>query len=485
MQKNVLVASPHPAFRQLLRRSLEDSGRFSISLEASLERAAQRAAEGEIDLVIFDADSSTPSEQAALLRLLQARPALPLILFPPDNDLNHPFLNDQFFAAVLSKPFYFPDLMAALDGLPPEPASTPAGWVTEEQAAAQSLAGLVAETAAQAGFILQGRQVLTHAGRLDAPDSEAVVQVLTRAWHTEHPSHLVRYIYLSSSGSDVLVYATPLAEGQILGLVFSKETSVKQARAITALVAQAVAPQFAAPVIPASPPPAAPELPDDPAWIEADSAEVPIEDLNLQEILANLPDPDPIPPAAGRDAGAWVPEKTAANDGEFRFPWERSDESNASPSLEATPPTRPGPAARSAPGGGLPVQTTRQAYSCILIPADPEIALTGRLAEFLHVWVPEYCHKFGWELTGLTLTAAYLEWTVQVAPAVSPGNLARMLRQQSSLLIRQKFPETFASEEPTDFWAPGLLVVSGRQPPSDPMIADYIQQTRRRQGKQR
>jgi REP element-mobilizing transposase RayT len=57
-----------------------------------------------------------------------------------------------------------------------------------------------------------------------------------------------------------------------------------------------------------------------------------------------------------------------------------------------------------------------------------------------------------------------------------------MLRQQSSALLRQKFPQAVEESAPADFWAPGYLVVSGRQPPTPAMIHDYIQQTRRRQG---
>ena len=478
VQKRVLVSSPHPAFRQLLRRSLEDSGRYLITLEPGLIKAAALAADPDCcDLAILDADACTPQEQAALLELQQARPALPIILFPPENDPRHPFLTNKRFAAVLSKPFYFPDLMMALDALPAA-ARPESGWTAENGGASATLSSLVAETAAQAGFILQGGRTLAQAGSLPGPAAEEVQLALARAWGQDRRSDLVRYLDLTSTRSDGLLYATPLAAGQALGLFFNKETSVRQARTITQLVAQAIGPQF----VPVEPPPAAP-APAPPAqvepseseleWAEDEESAVPIEELNLKDLLAQVPAPDPQHEPAAERAG-WQAEH------EFQFPWEQS----GAPGAEALADTSPSPnrGAVAAPAGGLPNGSNRQAYTCILLPRNAQTHLAGELAQFLRAWIPEFCLKFGWDLAGLSIDESYLQWTVQVPPAVSPGNLARMLRQQSSALLRQKFPLAVEESAPADFWAPGYLVVSGRQPPTPAMIHDYIQQTRRRHG---
>jgi hypothetical protein len=85
-----------------------------------------------------------------------------------------------------------------------------------------------------------GGRTLAQAGSLPGPAAEEVQLALARAGGQDRRSDLVRYLDLTSTRSDGLLYATPLAAGQALGLFFNKETSVRQARTITQLVAQAI-----------------------------------------------------------------------------------------------------------------------------------------------------------------------------------------------------------------------------------------------------
>lgn len=121
-------------------------------------------------------------------------------------------------------------------------------------------------------------------------------------------------------------------------------------------------------------------------------------------------------------------------------------------------------------------------YTCVLVPRLPQHYLTGELADRMAVWVQHLCLAFGWRLEGISIRPEYLQWTVQVAPAISPGNLVRIVRQRTSLQIFGHYPH-LAEENPSgDFWANGYLIVSGAQPPSAQLLRDYIAQTRKRQG---
>lgn len=121
-------------------------------------------------------------------------------------------------------------------------------------------------------------------------------------------------------------------------------------------------------------------------------------------------------------------------------------------------------------------------YTCVLVPRLPQHFLTGELAEHLSQWLAQLCLSYGWRLEGIAVRPEYLQWSVQVAPAVSPGNLVRIIRQRTSFYIFNTFPH-MATENPSgDFWATGYLIVSGPQPPSAQLLRDYIAQTRKRQG---
>ena len=121
-------------------------------------------------------------------------------------------------------------------------------------------------------------------------------------------------------------------------------------------------------------------------------------------------------------------------------------------------------------------------YTCVLIPRLPQHYLTRELSEKIGQWVQQLCLAFGWRLEGIALRPEYLQWTVQVAPTISPGNVVKIVRQRTSDLIFEQF-ETLRKQNPSgDFWATGYLIVSGSQPPSAGLLRDYIQQTRHRQG---
>jgi len=121
-------------------------------------------------------------------------------------------------------------------------------------------------------------------------------------------------------------------------------------------------------------------------------------------------------------------------------------------------------------------------YTCVLIPRLPGHFLTGELSEKLAHWVQQLCLAFGWRLEGISLRPEYLQWTVQVTPSISPGNVVKIIRQRTSDYIFRQY-DALSQENPSgDFWANGYLIVSGAQPPSVSLLRDYIAQTRRRQG---
>lgn len=121
-------------------------------------------------------------------------------------------------------------------------------------------------------------------------------------------------------------------------------------------------------------------------------------------------------------------------------------------------------------------------YTCVLVPRFPQHFLTGELAEQLGQWVQQLCLAYGWRLEGISIRPDYLQWSVQVAPSISPGNLVRIVRQRTSLNLYQKYAQLTDQNPSGDFWATGYLIVSGAQPPSAQLLREYISQTRKRQG---
>jgi REP element-mobilizing transposase RayT len=122
------------------------------------------------------------------------------------------------------------------------------------------------------------------------------------------------------------------------------------------------------------------------------------------------------------------------------------------------------------------------AYTFILIPRFPDHVLTGDLAGQLSQWIPHLCLAYGWELESIAIHPDYLQWAVQTAPSVSPGSLVRIVRQQTSSKILSQYKYLEFENPSGDFWAPGFLIISGLHPPAQPLLHDFVIQTRKWQG---
>ncbi|MBE3040419.1 MAG: transposase, partial [Chloroflexi bacterium] len=124
----------------------------------------------------------------------------------------------------------------------------------------------------------------------------------------------------------------------------------------------------------------------------------------------------------------------------------------------------------------------RLSYTCLLVPRMPYHYLAGELTDWLNQWLTHCCLAFGWRLEGLAIRPEYMQWIVQVSPAISPGNLVRIVRQRTSQYIFSHYPQIYYENPSGDFWAPGCLILSGSQLPSSQMLREFIVHTRRRQG---
>jgi REP element-mobilizing transposase RayT len=110
--------------------------------------------------------------------------------------------------------------------------------------------------------------------------------------------------------------------------------------------------------------------------------------------------------------------------------------------------------------------------------------LTGDLADHMPEWLASICIAFGWRLEHLSVRPEYLQWVVNVQPNTSPGQLMRLMRQQTSEKIFTEFPRLKKENPSGDFWAPGYLIMGGNQPHPPQLVKDYIREIRERQGQE-
>ena len=616
MPNQILIATPHAAFGELLRISLEETGEYRIRLVQAGREVLSSLARLTFDLVMLDADlADVPL--AELAGAVHALRGPRLMVIPPDNNIKHPLLDGIEIHGFVYRPFYTPDLIDSVSGLM-RPSNLPASpqqaeaqdtpdWLSDPGLAETHVQNALVGCTAHLVLISRAGQVLVAFGSLDRPAAQEIANILLRSTPHGLKNDLARYFRLNNIPVDYILYARSLAGEARLALVYEVSTPLTRIRAQMNAIVKALAQPPAAPTAHK----AVPAEADPFEWAvesssEGDGGITDTEMANLTAWLADLPSPDPQPPAAGplvpesdpqgttspadlgwispdapakpgtaTDHRADAPEmlvetRPAAQDpmpvwtvapqssqaGEVVIPpgavdlpaglaggmpdesgvdgtpqvmdrpdWEAEAngqqvtephpsqdpalffEEGPVSSLEATAPrlseplspemaiervdpnaiTRP-IALRRTPSFNL-LDTASPAfaalaYAACLIPRLPSHYLNGEIAAQLAAWLPEVCLAFGWRLLGVQVRPDTCQWVVQLSPTVPPAQMIRAVRQILSQRLFDHFGRLALENPSGDFWAPGYLVISGTQMPSQNLVRMFVLQTRRQQGLQ-
>jgi len=535
MSANLLVITPTVSLGEMLRKTLEPGGAYRVHVVHTKSEAIVRADEENCSLVFLDLELGEyrVSEIGNSLRTI--RPNINLFILcdnetPPALDTIRPW-------TLIRKPFYLPDVLNLLANPQASQIEQPSlAWLSDPTKAAQHLTRITLGSSAQAALITRKNDLWAYAGGLSQAAAKEVAKTVTRNWDGQKGSDLLRFIRLESTKAEHMLYATRLATDVVLAMVFDAETPFSTIRTqasqlVTSLEEEKANSQKTNLTSKKQETPAEQtEAMDDD---DDDDLEVP----RISDILSDIPSPNPknashldrnLPrqpkplsspdqtrqsaplsraSAFSREASPPVPLR------ELLVPNQQVSLDQAiSPSqalldgIDVTAPSKPRtrpetPVKQPEPGEVAetrPSRTTEAArslklepitaglyhltYACLLVPRFTSHYLTGDLADHMSEWLPNICIAFGWRLEHLSIRPEYLQWVVNVQPNTSPGQLMRLMRQQTSEKIFADFPRLKKENPSGDFWSPGYLIMGGNQPHPPQLVKDYIRETRERQG---
>ncbi len=246
MSANILVATPKTAFGELLRLSLEESGRYHVRLAQTPGEVRSTCGRVAFDLAILDASLDGQPLVSLAHELRAANYDLRLVVIPPENDPSRLDVDGLSPDAFLSLPFYAPDLLETVSSLlaisghgrREQPGVGDDALSLGEQAeVAEQLGCLLGETSAKAVFILRQQGLWASAGEITSEGLQELAVILGRAWDESDPGDLARFARLAKGG-EVMLYATALAPGNQLALVFEPNTPLMRIRGQASLVTQ-------------------------------------------------------------------------------------------------------------------------------------------------------------------------------------------------------------------------------------------------------
>jgi REP element-mobilizing transposase RayT len=96
--------------------------------------------------------------------------------------------------------------------------------------------------------------------------------------------------------------------------------------------------------------------------------------------------------------------------------------------------------------------------------------------------ISRLCLAFGWRLEQLYIQPKFMHWVVGVTPDVAASTVVQHIREQTSAVLFAESSRLMKENPSGDFWAPGFLVISGRQSLTEPILQNFIQNTRSQQG---
>jgi REP element-mobilizing transposase RayT/CheY-like chemotaxis protein len=462
MAKQALILTASKGFGELIRQVLSDASQLEPVLVSSPAKALERAAKGTVDLLVVDTDFDKVNFAEFIAQFRTVAKQSHLLIIPSENKPEDPGLKDLGADVILSKPFYLPDLVAAVEQLygplerleVPKPAygSAPAklkieaapshaapAWLADVSLSAQYLTQLSLESASQAALITRGSKVWAYAGEL--PQAAAQELAAAVASDADGGTDVARFVHLDATKADYMLYATSLGGEYNLALVFDAQMPFSKMRSQVDKLANALA--------------RAPQ-----AQAEAEQAEV----AQVKKVTA----------ARMEQGGAVQPRRRL---GSFERGGDEPTDSSTSGVVAGV--------------GNVARQTGRLEplspgsydlhYSYVLIPRLPSHRLEGDLADKLALWLSQLCLAFAWRLENMSVHPQFVQWMVSMSPDTSPESVVHTLEKYLSERIFDEFPRLTRENPSGQFFAPGFLIVNGALPPAA-MVTEYIQQTRARQG---
>ncbi len=129
---------------------------------------------------------------------------------------------------------------------------------------------------------------------------------------------------------------------------------------------------------------------------------------------------------------------------------------------------------KNPPEGGI-----RNLRVFLLVPADPRVFLTGKLADELGNWIPQVCQSMNWEVDALAVRPEFVRVGLIAEPDQKDDLIVVTLQDATTRLVATNYPQMALDPEKPLFWADDFLKINPNDPPDQNELNAFIRHLRR------
>lgn len=357
-------------------------------------------------------------------------------------------------------------------------------WTRNAALATRQLARLIEKSSAQEVLLIQNKSLWSYTGQLSKDSVQEVDRVISKVWDTKNQSDLMRYIKLESTQTEYALYATVVAVGVILALVFDSKIPFSIVRKQTSDLASTL-------LLPGGNENRIKALSSgdlshagnasgkSTTWkrfetTKCDDAiggmEIGTSSYTFNQFVnahlngKSLHENFEQPPLAGLFGDMEAYQVSEENVDPVPG-MDKKDFKRAAVHFETV-------------SDGLYNLT----YSCLLVPRFGTHHLTPDRVKLVTDCMKEIYTSYGWRLEYLDVKPDYLQWTASVPPTIPLIDHISIVRKETSKRLFEDFPPYKQENLSNDYWAPGYLIMGGRNSITESLVRDYTRQTREKYG---
>jgi len=503
----ILVATPFSELGEIIRDSLKEVANIE-HIQTVSQAISSEIYHPDYRQVILDMEFGELNvlNLGKSLRLIY--PAIKILIISKDEKPTD--LDEILPWEFLRKPLLLRDLEAALgisknhDDLPGEIIDLdrldkenvdPIRWSKNARMATRYLGNLIQKSFAQEALLIQNGAVWSYAGRLPEESVHELNHLVQKNIADENNYDFSRFIKLETTQSEHALYTSLILVGVILALVFDPDTPFGMIRKQTKNFANTL--------------------------LLLDGYDIPVKSLSggLVETIDKIEEKN-----ISRNQNSFEPSDLINRSMGMSTYIFSGNNLRHSPPLSQTAHGKeeqtqemvsPAPLKRSTPNGKsvpsthelrvkddgsdhaheesnnnqlsflhefIPDALYNLTYSCLLIPRFASPHHTSDREKKIEEYIKNIHISYGWRLEQLEIQPEYLRWASSFPPNITPSKHIEKIRKETSRLLFEDFPTLKRENLNGDYWAPGYLILGGKNSISNQLVLAFLKRNRQKYG---